>query len=558
MTRPLIAKQVLIDQVQSMYIGYYGRPGDPAGVDYWVGRLEAVGGNLDAIVDAFGYSDEYLQRFGSLSAADMINAFYQQIFNRAADPAGMGYYLGELNAGRMTLATIAKNIWDGAINEDALIVSNKLAVASYATERVDSENRLYAADDIDAVAAALAKVDHTAPGLFAGLEAVDLLIDDLPDRDPQTFELPAAVSVTEGDSALLTVTLPVYAGTAELSYRVESDSAAGQVDFASQQGRLSFAPGETQKTISIQTFNDLLLEPTESFLVVFENPAFAMLPGAASSVEVSVEILDDTAAAAAGPTDLEQYYLELVNRARADPATEAARFGIDLNEGLAPGTLGAEARQPLAYDAQLTEAARAHAQWLLDTDSFSHTGADGSSVAERIEAAGYTDWWTYGENLAWKGSTGGYGELVGWVDDLHRNLFVDEGIAGRGHRLNLLDDDFRESGTGILLGGFEQYDAIMLANDLATRQSASDILTGVVFDDRNGDLFYTPGEGIGDVLVQVIGSAGNYSTHTTDSGGYQLALPGGAYAVEFVAPGGDTLDADIALIGINEKLDWIL
>src|SRR5688572_9324797 len=36
----------------------------------------------------------------------------------------------------------------------------------------------------------------------------------------------------------------------------------------------------------------------------------------------------------AQPTATEQYFLELVNRARANPAGEAARFGIGLNDGL--------------------------------------------------------------------------------------------------------------------------------------------------------------------------------------------------------------------------------
>ena len=31
----------------------------------------------------------------------------------------------------------------------------------------------------------------------------------------------------------------------------------------------------------------------------------------------------------------EQYLLELINRARADPGAEAARLGISLNQGLA-------------------------------------------------------------------------------------------------------------------------------------------------------------------------------------------------------------------------------
>ena len=45
----------------------------------------------------------------------------------------------------------------------------------------------------------------------------------------------------------------------------------------------------------------------------------------------------------AQPTAYEQYFLELVNRARANPGGEAARLGIDLNQGLAAGTISATA-----------------------------------------------------------------------------------------------------------------------------------------------------------------------------------------------------------------------
>ena len=49
------------------------------------------------------------------------------------------------------------------------------------------------------------------------------------------------------------------------------------------------------------------------------------------------------------PTAQELLDIALVNRARLDPAAEAALFGIDLNEGLAPGTISAASKQPLAF-----------------------------------------------------------------------------------------------------------------------------------------------------------------------------------------------------------------
>ena len=52
----------------------------------------------------------------------------------------------------------------------------------------------------------------------------------------------------------------------------------------------------------------------------------------------------------AAPSAAEQYFLELINRARANPAAEAARLGISLNEGLAGGTITASAKPPLAFN----------------------------------------------------------------------------------------------------------------------------------------------------------------------------------------------------------------
>ena len=81
------------------------------------------------------------------------------------------------------------------------------------------------------------------------------------------------------------------------------------------------------------------------------------------------------------PTAVEQYVVELINRARANPAAEAARDGIDLNEGLKAGTISPAAKQPLALNPYLTDAARGHSQWMIDHDTFNHTGANGSSPA---------------------------------------------------------------------------------------------------------------------------------------------------------------------------------
>jgi len=44
--------------VQKIYIGYYQRPADPAGLIYWAERLDGSGGNLNEIIEAFANSAE--------------------------------------------------------------------------------------------------------------------------------------------------------------------------------------------------------------------------------------------------------------------------------------------------------------------------------------------------------------------------------------------------------------------------------------------------------------------------------------------------------------------
>lgn len=99
--------------------------------------------------------------------------------------------------------------------------------------------------------------------------------------------------------------------------------------------------------------------------------------------------------------------LELINRARANSLHEVARNQSvsDLNQGLNPGPITTDTKQPLSFNSQLINAARDHSQWMLDNDIFSHTGVNGTSTGDRMTLAGYkfTGAWTWGGKyfLAW-------------------------------------------------------------------------------------------------------------------------------------------------------------
>jgi Ca2+-binding RTX toxin-like protein len=255
----------------------------------------------------------------------------------------------------------------------------------------------------------------------------------------------------------------------------------------------------------------------------------------------------------------EQYLLELINQARLDPLAKAASLGIDLNLGLAPGTLSGAAKQVLAPSTLLAQAAETHSDWMLATDTFSHAGAGGSSAGDRIAAAGYTfsGAWTWGENLAWFGTTG-------TVDLASAAVTHDEGLfLSAGHRVNLLADAYREIGIAQVEGAFTHtngitYNASMLTEKFA-RTGTDVFLTGVAYSDTDADGAYSIGEGAAGLSFEV----GGQTALSAAAGGYALAFTASAGTeVRITGQGLDT-SVSVDTSGGNAKLDvvdltWIL
>src|SRR5215213_317837 len=183
----------------------------------------------------------------------------------------------------------------------------------------------------------------------------------------------------------------------------------------------------------------------------------------------------------AQPTALEQYLLEHVNAERAQ--------------------VGA---QPLASNSALDQAAEGHSQWMINTDTFSHTGAGGSDPDARMTAAGYGFGglsWASGENIAWASTRApeGYQDDV---DLLHANL-----MNSPDHRANLLNGDFKEVGLGFEVGEFQGWQGAFVTEDFA-RSGTSSFLTGVAYADTNGNHAYDAGEGLGGLTVDALDMAG--------------------------------------------------
>lgn len=250
----------------------------------------------------------------------------------------------------------------------------------------------------------------------------------------------------------------------------------------------------------------------------------------------------------------EQYELELINRARLDPEAEAARYGISLNEGLAAGTISAEAKQVLAPNADLEAAAQGHSEWMLANDVFIHTGAGGSSAGTRIVAEGYllNGTWGWAENLSAVMTTGTL-DLEAAIEQHHSTLFLSEV-----HRTNTLNGQLREIGIAQVQGQYTSggvtYNTAMLTENFAYA-GTSVFVTGVVYDDTDGDAFYGIGEGLSGIKFTAAGT-----TDTSEAaGGYSVGVsPARAVSVSVTQGAASLATLTMDLSTGNGKLDLVM
>lgn len=228
----------------------------------------------------------------------------------------------------------------------------------------------------------------------------------------------------------------------------------------------------------------------------------------------------------------EQYMLEIIN-------IERAKAGV----------------QPLAFNSSLNTASEKHSAWMDKTDTLSHTGEGGSGPVERMKSAGYVFYdafWTAGENIAALStrSPSGYVDEV----DLIHSFFM----GSSAHKSNILNGTFREMGIGYILGNYQGYESVFITQDFAATVT-NPFLTGVAFDDKDGDLRYDINEGLGGFTVSAKNSATGaiVMTQTGAAGGYTLELASGDYAISFAGDGFATKTQQVTIGSKNVKLDLI-
>lgn len=198
------------DQIQEMYIAYYGRPADPAGLEYWTQQAEAAGGFNPCIL-AFGSAPEATDLHAGMTTEEMVNSLYNQLFGRDAEAAGLAYWTELIDNGTVPLVNAAWAMINGAQGTDADAVANKLAAANDFMTALDTDAEIAAYSGNTAAATArtwLATVDETADSLTAAEGTMDDTINDImyPSVPGETFTLTTAADPVIGTANDDTIT----------------------------------------------------------------------------------------------------------------------------------------------------------------------------------------------------------------------------------------------------------------------------------------------------------------------------------------------------------------
>jgi serralysin len=242
---------------------------------------------------------------------------------------------------------------------------------------------------------------------------------------------------------------------------------------------------------------------------------------------------------------LERYMLELINQERT-------------SRGLTP----------LQLEQDLNSAAEDHSKWMLQTNTFSHTGVNDTSATARISAADFElhGSWRTAENIAIQSSRGAAG-FQDDVQNLHTSL-----MNSSGHRANLLNPDLTYIGIGIEIGSFRYksgaiYESVIVTQNFASTQGSVKLDTA---GSDSGDPLMIVGTSGNDTLVgtsaseHFLGNAGNDTLRGNagvdrlDGGDGNDILFGGSGADALHGQGGsDTVSYADSASGVGVRLDGL-
>lgn len=114
-------------QIARLYDAVYGRKPDLGGLNYWLNAIETSGSTMQQVTNYLISSPEFLATYGGLSNGGFVQTLYQNTLHRAADAAGLNYWLGELATGMTSRAGVVLGFSESAEHQASTAAATGLA-----------------------------------------------------------------------------------------------------------------------------------------------------------------------------------------------------------------------------------------------------------------------------------------------------------------------------------------------------------------------------------------------------------------------------------------------
>lgn len=178
--------------IASLYLGYFGRAGDPAGHAYWYDQLAAsLGdpGKLAALAASFSVQAEAKATYPLLAdpqhatqaeISSFIDSVYENLFGRAPDGPGASYWQSQLSASigsAQGIGTFILNVISGAQGVDAATLANRSEAAAFFSDHLGLAQLPYDAAADAMARSALDGVTHDDATVVAAEMAMSDFID---------------------------------------------------------------------------------------------------------------------------------------------------------------------------------------------------------------------------------------------------------------------------------------------------------------------------------------------------------------------------------------------
>jgi hypothetical protein len=383
-------------QIQQLYVAYLGRAADKAGLDYWLNATNGTSTTpatltLDDLRTNFTTQQtEYTSVYGGLTREETVVKIYNNLFGRAPDADGLTYWTTGGGASVSTDLLLTSFI-NGASADDSKVVTNKVLVAEVYTSAAGTN---FASADAKSVIT----------GVTSDYSTVGTALEKLTDGSLGGIAIPAAVANLKAAAA---------ADGAFTSY--ESTNTTTLKDLSTKLAALTKADANLTDTTATtaNTYGDANTSVDNQL-----DAARAELGGDTKALTTTATTADATLAAARTSLLTDSTYgVGATDKIKAYTDAQAAVKAAPVAPTLAEKTVAIDTLTSIAT-ANATEFAKALTAAGLTASSPADAAADANALYNKLADGATTD--TVSANVATEfGSVSAYASVKTTVDKAH-------------------------------------------------------------------------------------------------------------------------------------------